>query len=46
MATLDLLDAHLAVSEARTEQLQLQIEDRSLHYEDWALETVQRTTGD
>ena len=31
LATLDLLDAKLAVSEARTEQLQ--IEDRSLNYE-------------
>ncbi|MFH1466876.1 MAG: hypothetical protein ABIO70_21005 [Pseudomonadota bacterium] len=46
LATLDLMDAQLAVSEARTEQLQLQIEDRSLNYEAYALETVGRTTGE
>jgi hypothetical protein len=46
LATLDLLDARLAVSEAQSEQLQLQIEDRTLHYEAYALETVRETTGD
>jgi hypothetical protein len=46
LATLDLLDARLAVAEAQREQLELQIEDRVLNYEEYALETVRLTTGD